>query len=184
MHPADVADHVADSVAVLRDRLAERPELRAGSPLVDGDVHLFIPFTLLVRQVVDAALPSGLVAPGGENIAVASRVVLLGAPPEERPLLLAFELDDYDAQPPTAELLLPDRSPLPPEQWPKSLNWQGVIQGHPNYDRPWFCRRGLREYHSHPQHEDDPWDLHREALPLHSVVEELLGDLSRRFIGG
>lgn len=183
MHPADVADYVAESVAVLRDRLGERPDLGAGSPQLEGDVHLFIPFTLLSRQVVDAVMPSGLIAPGGADLAVANRVVLLGAPPVERPLLLAFELDDYDAQPPTAELLLPDRSPLPPGQWPKSLNGQGVIHGHRDYDRPWFCRRGLREYHSHPQHEVDPWDLHREALPLHSIVEELLSDLSRRFIG-
>lgn len=183
MHPADVAEYVAESVAILRDRLGERPQLRAGSPELERDVYLFVPFTLLTRQVVDAVLPSGLVAPGGADLAVANRVVLLGAPPVERPLLLALQLDDYDAQPPTAELLLPDRSPLPAAQWPKSLNGQGVISGHPDYDRPWFCRRGLREYHSHPQHEDDPWDLHREELPLHSVIEELLSELSRRFIG-
>ncbi|HEX8092821.1 hypothetical protein [Jatrophihabitans sp.] len=183
MHPADVAEHVAASVEVLRERLSERPELGAGTAVLEDDVRLYIPFTVRVRQMVDTAVPSSLLGPGGVNLAFGARVVLLGAPPEERALLLAMDLTDYDAQPPTAELLLPDRSPLPATQWPKSLDGQGVVPGHRDYDRLWFCRRGLREYHTHHEHEDDPWDRHREGLALHSVVEELLHEFSTRFIG-
>lgn len=183
MHPADVAEHVATSVAVLQERLSECPKVRAGTVVLEDEVHLYIPFTVRVRQTVDAALPSGLFGPGGVGLATGVRVIDLGVQPEERSLVLAMDLSDYDAQPPTAELLLPDRSPLPAEQWPKSLNGQGVVLGHPDYPRPWFCRRGLREYHTHPQHEDDPWDLHREGLPLHGVVEELLHEFSSRFLG-
>lgn len=182
MHPADVAEHVAVSVDLLRERLARRPELLASEPFLESAIDLFIPFTLRTRATVTTAIPSGLVAPGGQRFGSPQRIVDLAARPVETPLLLAMELADYDGQPPTAELLLPDRSPLPKEQWPGSLNWQGVILEHHKYDRPWFCRPGLREYHTHPQHDDDPWDAHREGLPLHTLVENLLDDLTRRFI--
>lgn len=183
MHPADVAEHVASSYVELVRRLEDRPELTSGPPQLEHDVKLFIPFDLTARRVVDAGLPSDLVLPGGRPVGVVHRAVLLGEPPTTRQLLLALDLTDYDSQPSTAELLLPDRSPLPADEWPKSVDVLGVVNGHRDYDRPWFCRPGLREYHTHPQHEDDPWDRHREGLPLHDVVLGLLTDLSRRFIG-
>lgn len=132
--------------------------------------------------MVEEAVPSPLMLPGGRRVAIVARVPVLGAPKVERPMLLALNLTDFDGQPPTAELLLPDRTPLPAGEWPGSLDGQGIVNGHRDYNRPWFCRRGLREYHTHPQHEDNPWDAHREGLPLHSLIEELLGELAGRFV--
>lgn len=94
-----------------------------------------------------------------------------------------MELNGYDSLPPTAELLLPDRSPLPPSDWPKSIGGQGIVHDSKDYGRPFFCRRGLREYHSHSQHEDDPWDAYREHLALHQIVMELLRDMRDTWIG-
>lgn len=57
------------------------------------------------------------------------------------------------------------------------------MNDHPMYHRPFFCRRGLREYHSHEQHEEDPWAAWRDALSLRTIVLELLGDLRVRWHG-
>lgn len=181
MHPEDVAAYVAECVDVLRERLAARPDL-GGQPLLES-TKLIIPFEKEERPLVDHAVDTGLVLPGGQNLPKILRVPLLGQPLVSRQLLLAMDLTDYDGQPPTAELLLPDRSPLPPAEWPKSINGQGIVLGHKDYGRPFFCQRGLREYHSHPQHEDDPWDKYREHLALHQLVFELLGGLRNKWIG-
>lgn len=183
MHPADVAEHVADAFAVLRDRLAEHDELCSSPPVIEDDVKLYLPFDKIERQLVEEPLNTGFTMPDGSSAQFLHRVPLLGTR-TTRPLLLHMDLTDFDGHPPTAELLLPDRSPLPQSDWPKSLGGQGiVVDGHPDYERPFFCRRGLREYHSHPWHEDDPWDKHREALTLDAIVLELLHDLRSKWIG-
>jgi hypothetical protein len=183
MHPADVADYVGDAVATLIAHLADAPDLRAGVPQLENDVHCYIPITVSERATVEHAVPSNLVLPGGIGIQTVFRVPDLAASSKrDRELVLHLDLTGYDADPPTAELLLPDRAPLPPEQWPKSTDGQGIVASHPDYPRPFFCRRGLREYHSHPQHEDDPWDRHREELPLYAVVREVLHDLQTRLV--
>ncbi|MGI5180132.1 hypothetical protein ACQEVZ_27780 [Dactylosporangium sp. CA-152071] len=183
MHPADVAEYVTESVEVLRDRLRQHPGLTADEPVLEDATRLYIPFAKTDRQLVAQAVLSTLVLPGGQPTAFVFQVPLLGAPPATRNLVLHMDLTDYDGQPPTAELLRVDRTPLPPGEWPKSLVERGIVRDHKNYARPFFCRRGLREYHSHPEHEDDPWDRHREELPLHALVIELLVALRDTWIG-
>lgn len=183
MHPADVAEHVAESVRVLRDRLAQHPGLANADPVLENETLLYIPFHKVDRELVAHALDTGFALPGGQNAAIIYQVPLLNARPTVRDLVLHMDLKDYDGQPPTAELLLPDRTPLPADQWPKSIGGQGIVQHHQQYGRPFFCRRGLREYHSHPQHEDDPWDKHRESLSLDALVVELLFGLCKTWIG-
>ena len=184
MHPADVAEHVAYSVDVLRNRLDSRSDLASAKPVLDDHVHLYIPFEKVERQLVSQAVGTGFVLPGGQaNAAFVHEVPLLGAQPTKRPLLLYMDLEDYDGQPPTAELLQPDRTPLPAALWPRAIGGVGIVANHRDYNRPFFCRRGLRDYHSHPQHEDDPWDRHREELTLADLVIELLVDLRSKWIG-
>jgi hypothetical protein len=36
-----------------------------------------------------------------------------------------------------------------------------IIKGHPNTKEPFMCLQGTLEYHSHPQHNGDSWDLYR-----------------------
>ena len=43
----------------------------------------------------------------------------------------------------------------------------------------------MREFHTHPQHQDQSWDLYREQLPLHAIVLELLpAALAQRISAG
>jgi hypothetical protein len=181
MHPEDVAEFVAESVGVLAEKLQQNPEL-GGPPHLEG-TKLYIPFLKMERTLIRHAVDTGLVGPGGGGVSVVHQVPLLGQPPTTRELILHLDLADYDGQPPTAELLLPDRSQLPAPEWPKSIHGQGIVASHKDYGRPFFCRRGLREYHSHPQHEDDPWDKYREHLALHQIVIELLDGLRNTWIG-
>lgn len=181
MHPEDVAEFVAQSVAVLTEKLSQNQEL-GGPPSLEG-TKLYVPFVKLGRPLVKHALDTGLVAPGGGGMSMIYEVPLLGVAPTSRDLVLYLDVEDFDGQPPTAELLLPDRTPLPAAEWPKSIHGRGIVLNHKDYDRPFFCRRGLREYHSHPQHEDDPWDRYREHLGLDQIVIELLDGLRNTWIG-
>lgn len=185
MHPDDVAEHVAGEVADLRVRLAAAPELRAGDVELRNQLELMVPFTKHERPRLAAQIPglSGgqLLAPGGGAIAFNYEVPDLSVR-TDRQLILRCDCTDFDGQPPTAELLLADESPLPAAQWPSEMGRQAIVHNHPDYGRPFFCRRGLREYHSHPQHEDDPWDRYREAARLGDIVVELLHELQTRWI--
>lgn len=182
MHPDLVREYVAASYSELRARLDDAEELRVTNLALEDDVRLFIGFTHAERPVVDHALAGGIVGPNGLPIAKTVQVPLLGTTPKERDLVLCMDFDDFDFQPPSAELLLPDRSPLPDPEWP-AVGRGGIVRGHPSLTRPWFCRRGLREYHSHPQHEDDPWDRYREGSSMANIVCDLLRELTSRWTG-
>ena len=179
MHPDDVAELLAAEVSRLRQRVDDAPQLRVREVALHG-YELDVAFEKQERPRVQARVQSQLQLPQGQGVGFVYEVPDLGRT-ETRELVLHLDCSDFDGQPPTAELRLPDGAPLPPDQWPTDLSRQGVVHGHPDYPRPFFCRRGLREYHTHPQHEDDAWDRHREAMSLTQIVLELLGDLQTRW---
>ena len=182
MHPDDVAERVADEVETLRARLAAAPELRASEPHLIDRFELRVAFTRVAfRAVLPVALPARISCPHCPPGQALMRVVPAKVGRFERELVLRSFCDNYDGQAITAELLLPNGDPLPDHEWPKTLGREAIIRGHEEYDRPFFCRRGLREYHSHPQHEDNPWDAHRERIRIYHVVLELLRDLQTRW---
>lgn len=181
MHPALARQHAAEAVTALEARLDERDDL--------GVVNVtFDPATLILDLAFDHAehetevvhTASALLSPAGTPVVVAQRIPILGRA-RTRPLILRLGLDDYDFLAPTAELLDGGGDPLPFAQWPTSIRGGGIVDNHPKYKRPFFCRRGLREFHEHPQHEDDPWAAWRDGLPLHAIVVELLDDLVKRW---
>lgn len=182
MHPDDAAERVAEEVELLRARLAAAPELRAHDVQLLDRVELRVPFTKVgYSRVHVVGIPVRMVCwecgPGVTFV----KPVPVKTGRFERELVLRSFCDDYDGQPITAELLLPNGDALPDREWPHTLGREAIIRGHEDYDRPFFCRRGLREYHSHPQHEDNPWDRHREAIRIHNIVPELLHDLQTRW---
>ncbi len=181
MHPGDVLDYVVAEVAELERRIQAAPALGVTRVALEDDIVLYVHFRKQERPRIGATLQSGIVGPGGQAVSIRYEAVDLSRT-SERELILMLECDDFDGHPPTAQLLQADRAPLPAGQWPTDLSRQGVIHGHRDYARPFFCRRGLREFHSHPQHQDEPWDLFREALPLHTIVLELLSDLRSRWV--
>jgi hypothetical protein len=184
LHPDDVADRVDDELEVLRERIAQDPSLRAREPERTARFEFRVPFTKASYQAAFAmAVPiagSPLVGWPPQQL---KRPVLVRGARTERELVLRCVCDDYDSQPITAELLLPSGDPLPDGEWPKALGpgRELVIRGHEDYDRPFFCRRGLREFHSHPQHADQPWDRYREAVRIYHIVPELLTYLQTRW---
>lgn len=181
MHPGDVAAYVAGQVAELQRRVQEAPELGVTCVALENDTDLYITFRKRERPRLEATLPADVLGPQGQEVTKRFVVPDLGRA-SERELILFLECDGLDGRPPTAQLLSADRSPLPAEQWPTDLGGgQGVIHGHRDYPRKFFCRPGLREFHTHSQHADEPWDRYREQLPLRTVVLGLLNDLQKRW---
>jgi hypothetical protein len=180
VHPDDVRDVVVAEVDRLKAEVERYPELGvADVQLVD--LELRIVFAKIVRPAARADVPAAVQLPGAGQ-AMTTFIGVDLSRTERRELMLLMDCTDFDGQPPTAELRDAAGAPLPDDQWPRDLGGQGVIFGFAAYGRPFFCRRGLREYHDHPQHEDDPWDAHREGLPLHRIALELLDDLARRWV--
>ena len=118
--------------------------------------------------------------------------VLLAAPQlQPTPVITAvtFDYSDYDLQPPSVKLVNPftrepwasDQLPtrllrrteikgelppgvsLPPGVEPPTMfQDQPLMQDYPGED-PFLCIAGVREYHNHPAHSGDAWELHRSA---------------------
>jgi hypothetical protein len=93
---------------------------------------------------------------------------------------------NYDASPPSVRLVDPfSRKPYLGKDLPTTLNRavpaqamaipgvpganlqmraaQPLMQFHNPDDVPFFCVAGVREYHDHPGHSGDAWELHRAA---------------------
>ena len=118
-------------------------------------------------------------------------VVVLAAPQLHPPAIVtgvAFDYTNYDAQPPSVQLVHPftlqpyrakelptnlrQRSPSPqaanfpfpgiPEGASiQFLAEQPLMQSHSPEEVPFLCLAGVREYHEHPAHTGDAWELHR-----------------------
>ena len=110
------------------------------------------------------------------------RVMVAFAAPLLKPiaLVLAVEFDytNYDAAPPSvrlvhpltgepytfAELPTPLMRALPEQEVAPQLKvqpQQPLMQAHAPTDVPFLCLAGVREYHEHPAHTGDAWELHR-----------------------
>lgn len=183
MHPSLLEAFVEASVEELRTRLDAHPELVVSA--VDLDMNalkLNVVFDHVEHATELVQAQSTLLLPSGAAVTKHQRIPILGRSSSRR-LILHMGLDGYDLEAPTAELLDERGEPLPANQWPTSFAGAGIVNDHPIYKRPFFCRRGFREYHEHQQHEDDPWAQWRDVLPLHAVVIELLTDLRVRWYG-
>jgi Predicted metal binding domain/Protein of Unknown function (DUF2604) len=116
-------------------------------------------------------------------------VVLLGTPALRPPALVCgvrFDYTNYDAQPPSVALVDPfTGEPYIAERLPTALNRalpaqavqlpglpqgnlemrgaQPLMQAASPADIPFLCIAGVREYHEHPGHSGDTWELHRAS---------------------
>ncbi len=110
-------------------------------------------------------------------------VVVLAAPhvsPSPVVTGVLFDYTNYDAQPPSVRLVNPfTREPYRADQLPTTLNRgishsvpgapegvqmlipQPLMQWYTPTDIPFLCLAGVREYHNHPGHSGDGWELHR-----------------------
>jgi hypothetical protein len=121
-----------------------------------------------------------------------SVLVALAAPQLTPPAIVtgvAFDYTNYDIQPPSVRLVDPftaepykaralptylkrsveaDRPPIPGLQLPlgaqaKFMAEQPLMQWYGPDDTPFLCLAGVREYHDHPGHSGDAWELHRRS---------------------
>ncbi len=115
-------------------------------------------------------------------------VVVLAAPQLKPPAIVtgvAFDYTNYDAEPPSVRLVnpftlvpflakdLPTNLPrssgamdfevpgLPPGSQVQLGSIQPLMQAHSPDEVPFLCLAGVREYHEHPGHSGDSWELHR-----------------------
>ncbi len=118
-------------------------------------------------------------------------LVVLAAPQlNPSPLVtgVAFDYTDYDLCPPSVRLvnpftrepwamdelpttlrrrvegegMLPPGLQLPPGAMARIVQEQTLMQSYPD-ETPFLCMAGVREYHDHPAHSGDLWELHRSA---------------------
>ena len=114
------------------------------------------------------------------------------ASPKTKPIMVFsgvfFDYTNYDAVPPSVRLVhpmtgKPYKSFELPSQLPRALpsqqiNLFGATEGVPQLefqqqqplmqaydpnDIPFLCLAGVREYHEHPAHSGDHWELHRPS---------------------
>lgn len=126
------------------------------------------------------------------------RVVVTMAAPQVMPppLVLGVVLDytNYDAEPPSVQLVNPfTLQPYLAKELPTRLDrdvtaqqlalqlpagipaakvTQPYMQWYSPEDVPFLCVAGVREYHAHPAHSGDSWELHRAsgAGRLHRIL--------------
>lgn len=106
-----------------------------------------------------------------EEVSFPSLFVIFTVPfPPAFIALFGVELDftDYNLYPLSARFFDPvTRRSLRRDELPPALQMVGerqqdvIVAVHPTTKLPFFCMRGFREYHDHPQHTDDPWDQYR-----------------------
>lgn len=91
-------------------------------------------------------------------------------------------LDDFDQRAPSVTFCDPwTWTPLTPPQLvlghildeASGTQRRVVIDQHPKFERPFLCVRGTREYHEHPQHDGDPWELLRGDFGAFSLVRTI-----------
>lgn len=141
-----------------------------------------------------------------------SALVLLATPKTPIPALLtgvAFDYSNYDAAPPSVRLVHPisgepfthsklptallravpplSNGPESPEGRSQGAKQavQPLMQAHRADDIPFLCLAGVREYHEHPAHNGDSWEIHRTTgagrlvrlleVILHYGVEPISG---------
>jgi hypothetical protein len=115
------------------------------------------------------------------------------------PLCVRINFDNYDIWAPSVILIdamtrepiaeapfkaldfRPQGRPLRPGELPEN----SLIGPHPIHDRVFLCKRGVREYHDHPEHTGDDWLLYRgQGLGTLSAICTMLWRLVARNISG
>jgi hypothetical protein len=135
---------------------------------------LFVPRNLL-RAIVPVSQQGALFLPAGSRAAIEVPGV------SARSFKARFDLSSYDLDAPGLEFRDPwTDEPLQYNTMLRALQFDQQRKGqivllddHPITHKPFLCLRGIREYHSHPQHSGDEWLLYRESVNLFSIIMSL-----------
>jgi len=95
------------------------------------------------------------------------------------PIVAALDCDNYDTDAPSFAFVTGwDGTEVRPfEKWPQG---PGMVDRHYKTGKPFLCRPGTREFHSHIQHLDEPWDRYRGRLRLRDLVLGVARDLQSK----
>jgi hypothetical protein len=103
------------------------------------------------------------------------------------PLAVRFEFDNYDLWPPSLRVIDPITGRWLERARINALDFERVhgdgtveqafVFPHPDTGKVFLCKRGVREYHTHPEHSGDDWLLYRGAG--HGTLVGLCGILWR-----
>lgn len=94
-----------------------------------------------------------------------------------------FVLDDFDLRAPSVTFRHPTTWDLLPHgHLPRGVHMingkppgmQVVHDKHPTTGLPFFCMRGTREYHEHPQHSGDEWLLYRGSINTFAILSSII----------
>ncbi len=160
MHQQYVEALVAEEEAVLQEAVREKKLLRVERR-----------GTLLVAEV-----PRVMYAAGAYGSFANRTLVPLLDRRQESSIVLALGCDNYDTDPPSLAYMAnwEATQELPFEAWPKG---GGVVQQHPVTGKPFLCRPGMREFHTHYQHGDEPWDKYRGHIRPRDLLLSIAKDL-------
>ena len=124
---------------------------------------------LLVAEVPRTVYPGDHRNPWG-------LVVPLLGQRRESTIVAALDCVQYNTDPPSLAFFANCEAivELPYEQWPKGI---GIVQRHPKTGKPFLCRPGIREFHTHVQHGDEPWDKYRGRVRPRDLLLQLARDL-------
>ena len=100
--------------------------------------------------------------------------VVFKHPRSGREIEFRFNCEGWDEEPPSLTLHNPESGQeLCWENWPKEA-WS-VLARHPITGKPFLCLRGIREYHTHNRHLNDPWEAYRpmSSYSLLSIIDRV-----------
>lgn len=94
----------------------------------------------------------------------------------ESSIIAALRCDNYDTDPPSLSFVADwdTTTDLPYEQWPKGAS---IVPAHHATGKPFVCWPGVREFHLHLQHSDEPWDKYRGHIRPRDLLARLAHDL-------
>jgi hypothetical protein len=94
-------------------------------------------------------------------------------------IVAALDCDNYDTDAPSFAFVTnwDATEVLAFQSWPKG---PGMVDRHYKTGKPFLCRPGTREFHSHIQHLDEPWDRYRGRLRIRDLVLGLARDLQHK----
>jgi hypothetical protein len=162
-------------------RLREQAEVlqRRGIFLLQSSQMPFVELFFTPRQQVQVLLPHSGPSTVGlpPNAMTATIIPSLAA----RAFIARFDLSDYDLLAPSLQFYDPwTRDLLPYETMFRAQEFEKqrgphvvLLPDHPITHKPFLCVRGVREYHSHPQHSGDDWFLYRGSIRLFATVMTL-----------
>jgi hypothetical protein len=127
----------------------------------------------LAAEMLDAELEVAR-ARLGDRVSAVTRsgttIQLLFRSVDGQPVRLELDGARYDAEPFRVAVVDDAGGVVEHGQWPAGLSHSI----HPVLGRPFACVQGTFEYHCHPSHLNDRWDIYRSTIRLADLVDHLL----------